>query len=1029
MTRLLALLFLFCLLVFVDAFGQRSEKYESEYAPFYRAEELFQKEQFSAAKKIFREFIISFNDKHDPQFVKARYYEGLSALHLYNNDAIQLLTEFNNDYPENIYKNDIYFKIGQHFYQRKKYSDANDWFERTNVKDIDTSEVAEYYFKLGYANFQLGEFSKARNSFFEVKDGTSSYAAPAMYYYSHIAYQNETYQVALEGFLSLMDNPSFKNEVSYYITQIYYLQGQFDKVVEFAPAIIDSIPKSNTAEMNQLIGDAYYKIGRFDEAVNYLEEYSNNSNTSREDDYQLGYAYFMSTYYKKAVRQFDKVSRKKDKLGQVALYHAAESYLKLDELNNARAAFEAASKIEIDAGIQEDALYNYAVLSYELDYNPYNDAIRAFELFLENFPNSKRKEDVYEYLVNVYTSTKKYEEALASLDRIEKKDIKLKSAYQVISFNLGIEEYERGNFKNAINALEKVKTYSVDHRLEGKAVFWQADAYYNLKDYKNAIAKFREFLKIPGNYESNLRELAYYNIAYCYYDQKDYIQAIESFRTFTKLPSANDKLRLADAYIRIGDAYYTKKDPSFESSALNYEKAVELKQANLDRALFYLAKVYGFLPDKRSEKITTLLDIVNNHRSSNYIVPSIFEIGLSYKYEGNLEKGFEYLNQILNDYPNNILVKEALIEIGDIKYKQKAYEESESYFNRVLNEYNLDDEKCKTATKGLQDIYRATRQQDKIAEIAQKYPCAEITDDDQEAFYYETANELYLNENYDEAIPEINKYLNVYPEGRFSIQLTSYLADIYYQRDEKGQALALYRRIIEKPTSAYTEEALVRASKTLYNDGEYADALPYYSRLEPLASSPQIIYNTRVGLMRCNYLLDFYANAAQAARKVLADELIRDDIRVEANYVAGMSLFKEEKYDEAITYLKWTSENTGAERGTEALHILAETNFELGNFEKAEKIHKELLKRKPAYDYWIARSLILQARVFMAMDDLFQAENTINLVLNNYPEEDDGILIEAQKFKSELMQLKDEPDKIEEDTNRVIDFQEGGDDE
>ena len=1013
----------------ITAYGQRSQKYDGEYAEFYRGEELFEKEQFSAARKVMSDFILTFSNKHDPQYVKARYYIGISALNLYNNDAIQLLMEFNNDYPENIYKDDIFFKIGQYFYQTKKYKDANEWFEKTDIRNIDTSFVAEYHFKRGYAHFQLGEFTEARDAFHEIKDLSTAYSAPALYYYSHIAYQNETYQVALEGFLKLTDNPSFKKEVPYYITQIYYLQGRYDEVIQFAPKLIDSISKENTAEMSQLIGDAYYRIGRFDEAVFYLEDYSKRANTSRDDDYQLGYAYFMSTYYEKAIRQFDKVARTKDKLGQVAMYHAAESYLKMDQLNNARAAFERAAEIDADMRVKEDALFNYAVLSYELDYNPYNEAIRAFERFLAEFPNSNRREDVYEYLVNVYANTKKYSDALASLDRIENKDIKLRTAYQIIAYNMGIEAYERGKFREAIEALKKVSKFPVDPKLVGKSLFWQADAYFLLGDYANSIKNYREFLQIPGNYSSNLKELAYYNIAYAYYDQKDYVQAIEAFRTFTQLPGISDELRLSDAFLRIGDAYYTKQTPAFDLAALNYEKAVALKQVNQDRALYYLAKVYGFLPDKRNQKITTLLDIVNNHRSSNYIVPSIFEIGISYKYEGNMNKAFEYLSQILVDYPNNILVKDALIEIGDVKYKQGDYQASESYFQRVLNEFTLNDEKCKTATKGLQDIYRATRQQEKIAEIAAKYPCADISEDDQEAFYYETANELYLKEKYDEAIPEIQKYLAVYPKGRFATQLMSYLADIYYQRDEKGQALALYERIIAQPNSAYTEEALVRASKTLYNEGEYERALPYYARLESLASTPQVIFNTRVGLMRCNYLLLFYSNASAAALKVLRDDLISDNIRVEANYVAGMSLFKQKKYNDAIPYLTWTAENTGAERGTEAFYMLAETQYQLGKYGEAEKLHKQLLQRKPAYDYWIAKSLILQARVFMAQGDLFQAENTINLVLNNYPNQEDGILLEANKFKSELMQLKSDPDKEEEETTRVIDLQEGGDDE
>ncbi|MGM0479522.1 MAG: tetratricopeptide repeat protein [Bacteroidota bacterium] len=1009
--------------------AQRTEKYDGEYASFYKAEDLFEKEQYSAARATFAQFLDSFEDKNDPLFVKARYYEGLSALHLYNNDAVKLLQEFINEYPESIYKNDIYLKIGKYFYQRKKYTDAVVWLKKTDRTDVEAHQLTEYYFKLGYAHFQLGEYRAARNAFYEIKDDSSNYAAPALYYYSHIAYQNETYQEALGGFLKLLSHPTFKDEVPYYIAQIYYLLGDYEKLTEFAPELVSEDKEPRTPEMNLLVGDAYYRIKKYDEAAEYLETYDGSSETTREQDYALAFAYFKSQQYEAAIPVFDRVTRKEDQLTQTAYYHIAECYKKTDQLNYARTAFKSAAGLDYDAETQEDALYNYAVLSYELDYNPYNEAIEAFELFLEKFPRSKRREDVYSYLVNVYSNTKRYKEALQSLDRIDDLNIQLKTAYQIVAFNMGIERFERGAYQSAIQALKRVNKYPVNSEISGIALFWTADAHYRLTDYTNAIKVFRDFLSIPGINDQQMKHNAYYNIAYAYYKQEDWVQAIQAFRTYTQLSDIQDENRLADAYTRIGDCYYTREEPDFEKSAMNYEKALNYDAENKDRVLYALAKVYGFRSGKRQERIATLLDIINNYSGSSYVIPAIFDVGMSYKNAGNNEKALQYFNQIVNDYPNNILVQDALIEIADLNYKQKNYTESESYFRRVLNEFSLNDEMCKRATQGLIDIYKATRKQNEVTKLRKEFACAEISEDDEEVIFYEAANELYLNENYEEAVPELKKYLERYPDGRFTIQLLSYLADIYYQRGEEEKALEYYEQIIERPKSSYTEEALVRASKTLYNDGEYERALPYYDQLEDLASTAQVIFNTRVGLMRCNYLLEHYANAAEIAQKVLDDELLGDDDkRIEANYIAGVSLFYTEAYETSKTYLRWTADNTGKERGTEALHTLAEAHYHQDEYDKAEKIHEELMKRKPAYDYWIAKSLILQARVFQARDELFQAEKTIDLVLSNYPDKEDDVIKEAQSVKDEIMQLKDASKSIEDNGNRKIDINEGDDD-
>lgn len=1004
-------------------FSQTSEKYSGKYAEYFRAEELYEKSQFSAARQVFRKFINTTKDPNDPLYIKARYYEGLSALELYNNDAINLLMSFNQDYPENIYKYEIYFKIGSNYYQSKKYKDAIEWFEQTSPQNLDTSEVAEYYFKLGYSHFQTGDFTSARNNFYEIKDGGSQYAIPALYYFSHIAYTNKTYQVALDGFLKLTNEESFKQEAPYYVTQIYHVQEKYDKIIGFSPNYIDTVKSSYQPTMNQMLGDAYFKLRRYDEAVFHLAEFYKTGNPTREDTYQLGYAYYKSGYYKEAIEKFGRVSRGKDRLSQVAFYHAAESYLKIEEPNYARAAFKEASQIEMDTEIQENALYNYAVLSYELDYNPYNDAKRAFEEFLNKFPKSTKREDVFGYLVNVYLNTNQYQEALDALDQIGQLNINQKSAYQLIAYNMGVDYLEQNKPNQAISSLEKVKRYPVDAEIIGKALFWQGEANYRLKKYSDAIRKLRDFITTPGNMDGGLKELAYYNIAYIYYEQEDYTQAIEAFRTFTQLPNNKDNRRLADAYMRIGDSYYTKDNPDFLAASLNYKKAAEIKEVNQDRALFYLAKAYGFQFDKRSEKISTLLEIVNNHRNSAYTVPSIYEVGLTYKNSNELKKAANHFDQIVKDYPRNILVKSSLIEIADIKFKEKDYRAGESYARRALNEFSLNDEQCQQAVNILKDIYLANRQPEKIGALGQEFACAKITEDDQEEYFYVAANQLYINKQYNEAIPEIKKYLNAYPKGRFAIQLKSYLADIFYQRDEKGQALIYYEQIIDEPDNAYTEEALIRASKTLYNDEKYSDALPYYSRLKNLASTPQVVYNTSVGLMRCNYLLQFYPNASEAAFDVLGHNLFDERHKIEANYVAGISLFRQEKFREAKYYLRWTADNTGEERGSEALHYLADAHYRMDELHEAEKIHNEIMRRKPAYDYWIARSLILQAQVYMKVPDLLQAESTINLVIRNYPIDNDGILDEANKVYNELMQLKEDPINNEEDLDRIIDIE------
>jgi len=620
--------------------AQTSEKYNSEYENFYRAEELFEKEQFGAARREFRLFLDGQDDPNDPMYVKASYYEAISALELYNNDAVSLLQAFNKKYPESIYKKDIYYRLGKFYYYKKKWDDALAWFNKLSIQDVPVEDRDEFYFKIGYANFREDNLDEARNAFIEVKDGASQYAAPALYYYSHIAYVNGSYQVALEGFLKLEEHEKFGSLVPYYIAQIYYLQGKYEKVTYYASKISGKKGKLDEKEINLLIGDAYYRLGKYDEAVPYLEKYNKSSKTTRDEDYRLGYAYYKSGHYDKAVRLFDRVKKVEDSLGQVSYYHIGECMLKLDNIVSARSAFEGAAFIEEDPVIQEDALYNYATLSFRMDINPYDEAVEAFEMYLNKYPNSERKEDVYQYLVNVYTNTNNYEKALASLDKLPNKNIRLKQAYQLIAYNQGVERFQKGAYSQAVSSFKLVDKYPVDQSLSGMAVYWTADSYFKTRNFDKAIENYKKFGRLPLTTAPGLKPEALYNIGYSYLEKADIYLAAkkssqresmlrksnEAFRSFTASNPPSDTKK-ADAFMRIADSYFVLKENA--QAVKFYQSALALKSGGEDQALYYMAKTYGYMAGKLSEKISNLLDIINNYPESKYLLSSINEVAIT----------------------------------------------------------------------------------------------------------------------------------------------------------------------------------------------------------------------------------------------------------------------------------------------------------------------------------------------------------------------------------------------------------------
>jgi TolA-binding protein len=1004
------------------SFSQTSEKYNSEYENYYRGEELFAKEQYAAARIEFRNFITVYKKSNDPMYIKALYYEGLSALELFNNDAIPLLEDFNRNYPESIFKNEIHYRLGKYFYQKKDFKEALVWFNQLKIQDVEEDNKEEFYFKVGYSNFQEKNFIAARSAFHEVKEGASQYAAPALYYYSHIAYTDKSYQTALDGFLKLQSDPQFASVVPYYIAQIYYLQGKYEEVTKYAPSIMDSGTVVNQNDLNHIIGDSYYRTNKFDEAVDYLEKYNAKSNTTREDDYQLGFAYFKSKIYEKAIKLFDKVAREKDSLGQVAFYHIGESYLKLNNLVSARSAFDEAADIHEDVKIEEDALYNYSVLSYKLDLNPYDEAVIALEEYLNRFPNSKRVNDVNQYLVNVYTSTNNYAKALASLDKLPNKDAKLKMAYQLVAFNQGVEMFQKSDFQKAIKSFELVEKYPVDAVITGRAKFWTADANYRLNHMDLSIKGYKDFLALPATLAPDLKADAYYNIGYAYLKKQDVPQSIEAFRIYCQ-SNVKDKNKLADANMRTADGYYMSSQN--ENAIKYYQEVLKLKSGFEDQALYYMAKSYGF-SDNVDAKITHLLDIINNYKNSKYTIASVYDVAMSYKAKSDYDKSMRYFNQIVTDYPSSTLLVNSKVEIADIYYKKWEYAKSELDYKQILTEFGSDREICAKCVRGLVDVYAALKQPEKASEIASEYACANISVDEQEGLFFSPAFEAYKDSSYSTAIPQFVKYIEKFPTGQYLSEAEYFLANSYYETGEKAKAIDQYRIVLEGPNDSYTEFSASRVSQYLYNEGKHEEAIPYYDRLEKISSKPATLFNAKLGLMRCNFLIENWTNSVLYAKAVIASSQINNTLRLEAEYANGMSNFYLNNFEAAKPSLTYIIKNTTTVWGAEAKYTTAEIYFKQEEYAKADTEVRALIKMKPSYNYWVAKGLILQARVLIVQADLFQAEQTLKSVIDHYPIEDDGIKLEANELWDELMQLKNQPKSVETPEETIIEVNEGG---
>jgi len=980
--------------------------------------DLFEKEKYGVAQKHFRNAIESYGDAQPEFKANARYYEALCAMELFNPDAGYLISTFIAEHPENSKVNRARFYMGEFQYRQKKYQQAVEWFHKIDRRQLEKDELSEYYFKLGYSHFMLGNYDDAGSAFYEIKDINTKYSTPALYYYSHIAYEEKNYETALQGFQRLSNNETFAPVVPYYITQIYYLQGKYDEVIDYAPGLLESASAKRAPEIAKVIGDSYYKKNEFEVALEYLQKHAEEAkNISREDYYQLGYCYYRAEQYDSAAVAFEKVTRENDQLAQNAYFHLADCYIELGQKKKARFAFEFASKLDYDPEIKEEALFNYALLTYELFHSPFNEAIDAFHDFIEIYPNSTRIDDAYNFLVMAYMYTSNYKEALLSLEKISEMDHSMKEAYQKVAFYRGLELYNNLHYEQAIQTFNKSLQYPGYNRaIYAQANYWKAEAYYQLGDYKNAIEGYNTFLLTTGAFTLDEYELAHYNLGYAYFKLKDYPNAIKWFRKYIGI-SKNEKTRtVADAYNRIGDSYFISR--SYWSAIEYYDKAIEIGLLDKDYALFQRGFSLGLL-NRPAKKINTMQRLMNEHPESAYVDDAIFEMAKSNLDQQKSQLALQLYKRIVDEFPSSSYIKKSLVQLGLIYYNNDNNDEALKYYKRVVAEYPGTPE-AKNALTGIKNIYVDMNDVDTYFAYANSLgEFADVSLSEQDSLTYISAEKLYMAGNCEKSIIQFNNYLNEFKNGSFILNAHFYLAECYNRMGNKKKALEAYNFVIDKPKNTFTEQALVEAASINFDFGDYNKALNQYKQLEDIAELNTRLIESRAGQMRCNYQLNDYNNTIQSANKLLHTEKISDELKREARYKKGKSLYQTKNFDLALDEFRMISEDVNSKEGAEAKYLISKIYYDDKQYDIAEHEIFDFASQNTSQEYWLAKAFILLSDIYIAKEDKFQAKHTLKSIIDNYnPDaEDDIVRIAKEKYNQiieneKLDMNEEEPDEI-----------------
>jgi TolA-binding protein len=983
--------------------------------------DLFEQQLYGSAIQVFEEIIahhtrVGFNDIS----TDAEFYAAVCALKLSNSDAEYRIVNFIKRNPESPRIQRACFFMGQHKYSQENWENSVYWFGRVERYLLEREERAEYYFKQGYAWLMLEEEEKANKLFYELLEyPESDYYGPGVYYYSHIEYTRGNYETAYKGFNALKEDPTFSPVVPYYLAHIFFLQDKYEKVIEYVPGIIEKVTPKRKAEMQRMLGNAWFKQKNYDSAQFYLEKYkASTDNLKRYDIYQLAFSYFQTNQYEKAAENFSMVTNKNDSLAQNANYHLAASYLKLDDKTNAHLAFGSASRMSFNEKIKEDALFNYAKLTYELSFAPFDETIRIFHSYLDQYNNTSRSDMIYNYLVDVYMNSKNYEQAIQSIEKIKQKNKQITNALQKVTFYRGIELYNNLKYSEAIDMFNKsLQSEGNEIKFTALAKYWKAESYFRKSQYDIAINTYKNFLTTPGAFSSPYYNLTNYNIAYAFFKQAKYNDASIWFRKYLEDADSTQTKINYDASVRLGDSYFVQR--KYNQALPAYAAATKIASEENDYAIFQEGFTAGILR-KHQEKID-ILDPLTLRSISLLADDAVFEQGQAFIQLNQPEKGAQKFEYLIANFPKSNYLKKSHLQAGLMYFNMEENEKAAEHFKLIIENYKGSDEYAE-ALITLKNVYLDQNRVDDFFAYA-KDKQINISSNEQDSLLYLSAEKAYLNGENEQSTELFNNYLSRFADGQFTLKAHFYLAQTLFNDEKYDDAISHYEYVISQAQNSFTETALYNLANISRNNNRMAKAWEYFNQLEPIASNQRMLLESRIGQMRAAMITQEYDKAETAASQVLITEKVPDEIAREARMNKARALEKLGKTNDALTQYRLTAQNLQTKEGAEAKYKVAQLVYEEGKTALAEAEIQEFIKKGTPHQYWLGKSFLLFSKILVETNKSFQAKAYLQSIIDNYMNKEDGIIEEAKEqlktiSSSEEEKFKSESEEIELELNK-----------
>jgi tetratricopeptide (TPR) repeat protein len=136
----------------------------------------------------------------------------------------------------------------------------------------------------------------------------------------------------------------------------------------------------------------------------------------------------------------------------------------------------------------------------------------------------------------------------------------------------------------------------------------------------------------------------------------------------------------------------------------------------------------------------------------------------------------------------------------------------------------------------------------------------------------------------------------------------------------------------------------------------------------------------------------------EMAEKVSKNPQASVDQVATAEFYIGKSAFDQKDFDKALNAFNKVVRNSDNEQTAEARYLIAYIYYQKRDLEIANNLCDQAAKESAQYEYWVAKSILLQSDIAAEQGDLVSAKAALEAVIENFNKDPELVKIAQDKL-------------------------------